>query len=327
MADPIEQALEELRQRLSRLEPKARQELLDEAANHLEDLRAAHRGDAEAAVREFGDPRTLSIQMLRACGPRRSRALAALTFIAPMVLVAGMVANGYHVPFEFSWFVPPYLLVFAIIAWRTRRFAWREMGAASLAAGLTTWVFLASATIDLGEKDGMGLLFAPTAASALERQRNVIANGTSWLSKLEQMERAYGRGDPRALASLTTSSGYLVPSEPNAPDPLAMKSSDLPTVRIQDLEEAKEQWRTRGKLMLISTQVSTQAAESWSTEFPEALPTLADRFGPQLVGYLPTALQVAALTFALGAGIHLLMLALRLVAEAAWRRLRPSVAI
>ena len=274
---------------------------------------------------EFGDIRKVGAALRRECGPRRSRALAVLTFMATILPAVGLAAHESGIAWSFVWFLPPLLLLFAIVAYRTPGFAWREIGISALAGTGATWLFLSAATIDIGERDGFGIVYAPSTANLERSLRERLATVDRWGPLLHTMSNAYDKGDPVALTSLTSSQGFLAPHLLQRwnlhTDPL----STLTTVRTADLEEAKSLWRVGGRSVIHEVAVFRVRARD-ILEGIAANPTLAGRFVPQLRGYLPTACQVAAYAFCLGTAIHLLMLGLRFVVGALWRRLRLGVA-
>lgn len=107
MADAIERALAELARRLSHLEPNARQQILDESANHLEDLRVAHGGDAEAAVMQFGDPRIVGGALRREHLNAHTLLVAARSVARrmrkPALFLARLSAMGVAVAWAALW--------------------------------------------------------------------------------------------------------------------------------------------------------------------------------------------------------------------------------
>ena len=107
MADAIERALAELARRLSHLEPNARQQILDESANHLEDLRVVHGGDAEAAVMQFGDPRIVGGALRREHLNAHTLLVAARSVARrlrkPALFLARLSAMGVAVAWAALW--------------------------------------------------------------------------------------------------------------------------------------------------------------------------------------------------------------------------------
>lgn len=329
MPDAIARALADLEKQLSTLDPGVRKELLGEMSQHLEDLRIAHEGDAEGAVAEFGDVRKVGAALRRVRAPRRGWPLAWLAFGGAILPALGFVAHDAGLPWEFAWFVTPLLALFIVLAYRIRRFAWLEISVGALAGAGATLLFFASATLDMGEKDGYGIYSLSEASRARTQAREAIALADQWLGSLEQMRRAYTLADQEALGSLKNENGYLVPR--GAPrrveymEGTVVSSVELPTARVRTLGEARSLWRGAGQrwrdLKRYEKKQASLVLEQVDREGP-----LTRRFVPQLGGYLPWVAALTIVVPGVGIGLHGLMMGLRAILEAVFKRVRVTVA-
>lgn len=329
MPDAIARALAALEKQLSTLDPGVRKELLGEMSQHLEDLRIAHEGDAEGAVAEFGDVRKVGAALRRARAPRWGWPLAWLAFGGAILPALGFVAHDSGLPWEFAWFVTPLLALFIVLACRIRRFAWLEIGVGALAGAGTTLLFFASATIDMGEKDGYMIYSLSEASRARTQARQAIAHADKWLGSLEQMRRAYLQGDQDALGSLKDETGYLVPR--GVPrriyhwEGTVVSSVELPTARVRTLGGARSSWRGAAQRWRDLKRYEKEQA-SLVLEQVDREGRLTRRFVPQLGGYLPWVAALTIIVLGFGIGLNAMIIGLRAMVEAVLRRVRASVA-
>lgn len=328
MPDAIARALADLEKQLSTLDPGVRKELLGEMSQHLEDLRIAHEGDAEGAVAEFGDVRKVGAALRRARAPRRGWPLAWLAFAGAILPALGFVAHDSGLPWEFAWFITPHLALFLVLAYRIRRFAWLEISVGALAGAGATLLFFASATIDMGEKDGYRIYSLSEASRARTQARQAIALADQWLGPLEQMRRAYLQGDQDALSSLKDETGYLVsrgvPRRNEYLEGTVVSSAELPTARVRTLGEARSSWDTSGRRWLVFKGYERGFAAQ-NLEDIEREGRLTRRFVPQLGSYLPSIATLAGVVLSLGIGLHAMIIGLRVILEAVFRRVRVTV--